>query len=88
GGCECGMVAMRASAVMAVMVAIVVVALMVALVVPAVVLWALLLGFVVFGDFPAPLTLLGAAIVVGSGLYSFYRELQVTRRAAVPSTRP
>ena len=51
-------------------------------------LWALLLGFVVFGDFPAPLTLLGAAIVVGSGLYSFYRELQVTRRAALPSTRP
>ncbi len=42
-------------------------------------LWALALGWAVFGDFPALLTLLGAAIVVGTGIFTFYRE-----RAARP----
>lgn len=37
-------------------------------------LWALLLGWVVFGDWPDRLTLLGAAIVVTSGLFMLYRE--------------
>lgn len=37
-------------------------------------LCALILGWLVFGDWPAPLTLLGAAIVVASGLFMFYRE--------------
>jgi S-adenosylmethionine uptake transporter len=47
-------------------------------------LWGLLLGFVVFGDWPTDLTLLGAAIVVGSGLYSFWREsLRGGRRRVV-----
>lgn len=38
---------------------------------------ALILGLVVFGDWPEPLTLLGAAIVVGSGLFTLYREKAV-----------
>lgn len=42
-------------------------------------IWALLLGWLVFGDFPAPLTLLGAAIVVGSGMFTFWRERQLAR---------
>lgn len=33
-------------------------------------LWALLLGFFVFGDWPDPVTLLGAGLVVVSGLYA------------------
>lgn len=37
-------------------------------------IWALLLGLLVFGDFPDPVTLVGALIVVASGLYTFYRE--------------
>lgn len=37
-------------------------------------LWALLLGFVVFGDWPDALTLLGSFIVVATGLFSLYRE--------------
>lgn len=37
-------------------------------------LWALLLGFVVFGDWPDPLTLTGAAIVVATGIFTFHRE--------------
>ncbi|MEF2554256.1 DMT family transporter [Aurantimonas sp. A2-1-M11] len=40
----------------------------------AILVFALILGFVVFGDLPSPLTLLGAAIVVASGLYTLYRE--------------
>ncbi len=43
-------------------------------------LWAMLLGFVVFGEWPATLTLLGAAIVVGSGLFTLYRESQLGRK--------
>ncbi len=42
-------------------------------------LWALLLGWVVFGHWPDPLTLFGAAIVVASGLFTLYRERVVLR---------
>lgn len=42
-------------------------------------IWALLLGWFVFGDWPSALTLLGAAIVVGMGLFSLYRERQLAR---------
>ncbi|MEO0372979.1 MAG: DMT family transporter [Pseudomonadota bacterium] len=42
-------------------------------------LWALILGYVVFGDWPAPLTLLGAGIVVASGLFTLYRETRASR---------
>lgn len=44
-------------------------------------LWALLLGLVLFGDWPDNLTLLGAAIVVASGVFTLYRERQVARRS-------
>ncbi len=37
-------------------------------------IWAILLGYLVFGDFPDFPTLLGSAIVVGMGVYTFYRE--------------
>lgn len=40
-------------------------------------IWAVLLGYVIFGDFPDQWTILGAAVVVGSGLYIFYRERRV-----------
>ncbi len=46
---------------------------------------ALVLGAVVFGTFPGPLTLLGAAIVVATGLFTLYRE-RVTRRGAAAPT--
>ena len=45
-------------------------------------IWAILLGIVVFGDIPDGPTLLGSAIVVLTGLYAFHRE----RRAAMTST--
>jgi drug/metabolite transporter (DMT)-like permease len=37
-------------------------------------LWALLLGYLVFGDVPDTMMATGAAIIVASGLYAFYRE--------------
>ncbi|WP_227421632.1 DMT family transporter [Pacificispira spongiicola] len=37
-------------------------------------IWAILLGFLVFGQFPDNWTLLGSAVVIAMGLYSFYRE--------------
>lgn len=37
-------------------------------------LWALILGWLVFGDWPDPVTLVGAMIVVLSGLFTLYRQ--------------
>lgn len=36
--------------------------------------WALIIGWFVFGDWPGWLTLIGAAVVVGTGLFTLYRE--------------
>ncbi|UXM94609.1 DMT family transporter [Bartonella sp. HY329] len=36
--------------------------------------WSIFVGLIVFNDFPDKWTLIGAAIVVGSGLFVFYRE--------------
>jgi drug/metabolite transporter (DMT)-like permease len=36
--------------------------------------WATIYGFLMFGDVPGLNTLLGAAVVIGSGLFIFYRE--------------
>ncbi|MHA7876784.1 DMT family transporter [Roseivivax sp.] len=43
-------------------------------------LWALALGFLVFGDWPEPLTLVGAALVVGAGVFTLRRERKVKGR--------
>jgi len=45
-------------------------------------IWAIILGIVVFGDIPDGWTLLGSAIVVFMGIYTFYRERRLMRRAA------
>ncbi len=44
-------------------------------------LWALLLGWIVFGDWPEPVTLLGATLVVAMGLFTLYRARRLARRA-------
>ncbi|MCR9158978.1 MAG: DMT family transporter [Rhodobacteraceae bacterium] len=46
--------------------------------------WALILGFVVFGEWPQTLTLIGAAIIVATGVFSLLREAQLKRRARKP----
>ncbi|MGH1479214.1 MAG: DMT family transporter [Geminicoccales bacterium] len=47
-------------------------------------IWAILLGIVVFGDIPDSLTIAGSAIVVLTGLYTFYRERSVMMRSSHP----
>lgn len=49
-------------------------------------IWAIILGYVVFGDIPDGWTLLGSAIVVLTGIYTFYRERKIQRqdRPATP----
>ena len=42
--------------------------------------FALILGLLVFGDWPDLLTLLGAGIVVATGLFTLWRERQLSRR--------
>ncbi|WP_051094047.1 DMT family transporter [Kaistia granuli] len=37
-------------------------------------IWMILLGYFVFGDVPEPRTLVGASIIIASGLYLLYRE--------------
>ncbi len=40
-------------------------------------IWAIMLGWVVFGDFPDGWTLLGSAIVVGTGVFTILREARL-----------
>lgn len=44
-------------------------------------LWALLLGFVFFGEWPEPLTFVGATLIVVTGVFTLYREARAKRRA-------
>ena len=47
---------------------------------------AVILGYLIFGDFPNPLTWAGIAIIVSSGLYIIHRERNVARQKAHPAT--
>jgi drug/metabolite transporter (DMT)-like permease len=49
-------------------------------------LWAMLLGYLVFGDVPDTMMVLGASIIVASGLYAFYRERIRHRAVAAASS--
>lgn len=46
-------------------------------------LWALILGWLVFGEWPDLLTMAGAAIVAGAGMFTFYRERRQARKLRV-----
>lgn len=48
-------------------------------------LWALVLGLLVFGDFPDGWTMIGAAIVVVAGIFTLLRERALRRQ--VPQAR-
>lgn len=43
-------------------------------------LWAIALGYIVFGDTPDAPTLIGSSIVVATGLFTVYREIRLGRR--------
>lgn len=44
-------------------------------------IWALIIGLVIFGEWPDGVTLVGAGIVVATGLFTLFRERQVSRQA-------
>jgi drug/metabolite transporter (DMT)-like permease len=46
-------------------------------------LWAIVLGFFVFGDWPDFWTLIGATIVVGAGVFTLLRERALAREEAI-----
>jgi drug/metabolite transporter (DMT)-like permease len=48
------------------------------------VLWAIAIGYVIWGDVPNPLAFAGIAVVIGSGLYILHRER--VRRVAQRAT--
>lgn len=60
--------------------------------------YAILIGWLVWGDVPDLITLAGIAVVVGSGVYTFYRERAVSAErgrtetmapsAVLPATKP
>ncbi len=51
-------------------------------------IWAAIMGYVVFGDFPDGIAIAGAAVIVGSGLYIFYRDhREETAKAKLFMTR-
>ena len=50
-------------------------------------IWALLLGWIAFGEWPDAITFLGAGIVVGSGLFTLYRESRLSRAHGIAQTQ-
>jgi len=46
-------------------------------------LWAIGLGWIVFADVPTPTMLIGSAIVVAMGAYTFYRERKLHQATAI-----
>jgi drug/metabolite transporter (DMT)-like permease len=42
-------------------------------------LWATIAGFIVWGDIPDILGVIGTLFIIGSGLYTFYRELELAK---------
>lgn len=51
-------------------------------------LFAILLGWAVFGELPDGLTLAGAGIVIATGVYTFHRERRLGRGVAMPDRPP
>jgi drug/metabolite transporter (DMT)-like permease len=49
-------------------------------------LWAIALGYLAFGDVPDVAMVVGSLLVVGSGLYTLYRERVVGQRVAAETT--
>jgi drug/metabolite transporter (DMT)-like permease len=43
-------------------------------------LWAVIFGWIFFGDAPRSAMLVGAGFIVASGLFIFFREQQLKRR--------
>lgn len=53
----------------------------------SILLWAGIAGYVVFGEFPDRAALIGATLIVGSGVYALHREAVRAREAAARTRR-
>jgi drug/metabolite transporter (DMT)-like permease len=49
------------------------------------IVWAVMFGYIVFGDVPRATTALGAAIIIGAGIYIFLRERELGRTETMVS---
>ena len=49
------------------------------------IIWAVMFGYLVFGDVPSMATIVGAAIIIAAGFYIFLRERDLGRDEAVVS---
>jgi drug/metabolite transporter (DMT)-like permease len=49
------------------------------------IVWAIMFGIIVFGDVPSWPTIVGAAIIIGAGLYIFLRERNLGREETAVS---
>ncbi len=47
------------------------------------IVWAAIFGYLVFADVPQPATILGAAIIIGAGIFIFLRERELGREETV-----
>lgn len=47
------------------------------------IIWAVIFGYVVFGDVPSIAMLAGAAVIILAGLYIFLRERELVRAEPV-----
>ena len=47
------------------------------------IVWAVMFGYVVFGDVPSMATIIGAAIIIAAGFYIFLRERELGRETTV-----
>ena len=52
------------------------------------IVWAVVFGYVFFGDVPDPLTLVGGAVIVAAGLFIFFREKKVASGHAAEDFQP
>jgi drug/metabolite transporter (DMT)-like permease len=52
------------------------------------IVWAVLLGFIFFGDIPSTQMLIGAGIIIAAGIYIFIREQRLAKPAAFTEPPP
>ena len=52
------------------------------------IIWAVILGYAIFGDWPDPMMLVGSALIIGAGLFIFWREQVVAARFKRSSGQP
>jgi drug/metabolite transporter (DMT)-like permease len=51
-------------------------------------IWAVAVGFIIFGDIPHPAVFAGAGVVIASGLYLIYREKKKSRTVEIGTHSP